>query len=180
MFDVTEIKKQVNDAVKELLDLAQLSQGSIFVIGCSTSEVVGKKIGSASNNSVAEAIFDGAMPLIQENGLFLAIQCCEHLNRALVVEKKCADKYGLEIVSVIPQENAGGSLATFAYSKLNKPVLVEKITAHAGIDIGDTFIGMHLKPVAVPVRLATDCIGKAHLTLARIRPKLIGGARAKY
>jgi uncharacterized protein (TIGR01440 family) len=122
----------------------------------------------------------GLLPVIQENKLFLAIQCCEHLNRALVVEKACAEKYGLEIVAVMPHPKAGGSLSASAMEKFNQPVVVETITAHAGLDIGDTFIGMHLKRVAVPVRLAAKNIGQAHLTAARHRPKLIGGARAKY
>lgn len=171
---------EVRQALQELLSVAKLNPGDIVVVGCSTSEVIGEKIGSASSVEVAQALMDGLLPVIQQNQLFLAIQCCEHLNRALVVEKACAEKYGLEIVTVIPHPKAGGSLAATAMEKFKQPVVVETITAHAGLDIGDTFIGMHIKRVAVPVRLAIKSIGHAHLTAVRYRPKLIGGARAKY
>lgn len=171
---------EVRQALQELLSVAKLNPGDIVVVGCSTSEVIGEKIGSASSVEVAQALMDGLLPVIQQNQLFLAIQCCEHLNRALVVEKACAEKYGLEIVTVIPHPKAGGSLAATAMEKFKQPVVVETITAHAGLDIGDTFIGMHIKRVAVPVRLAIKSIGHAHLTAVHYRPKLIGGARAKY
>lgn len=172
--------EQVREALNLLLSVANLKPGQILVVGCSTSEVVGEKIGSASNIQVAEAIMEGLLTPLKENGIFLAVQGCEHINRALVVEEACALKYNLEIVNVVPHEKAGGSLSAMAMEKFEKPVVVEEISAHAGMDIGDTFIGMHLKKVAVPVRIGLKSIGKAHLTLARTRPKLIGGERAKY
>lgn len=180
MSDLNLITTQVSEALQELLSAANLKKGNIVVVGCSTSEVMGKKIGSASAIEVAEAIMQGLLPLIQENGLYLAIQGCEHLNRALVVEEECAERNGFEIVSVVPHLKAGGALSTLAMEKFQNPVVVETILAHAGLDIGDTFIGMHLKRVAVPVRLKPKEIGQAHLTAARVRPKLIGGERAKY
>ncbi|WP_460000554.1 TIGR01440 family protein [Paradesulfitobacterium aromaticivorans] len=174
------LTSQVEFALKGLLEIANLNPGQIVVIGCSTSEVLGKKIGEASNIDVAKAILDGLLQQVKLNNLYLAIQCCEHLNRALVVEKECAEKYNLEIVSVVPHPKAGGSLASIAMKRFDNPVVVETIIGHAGMDIGDTFIGMHLKRVAVPIRLDINNIGNAHLTLARTRPALIGGERAKY
>ncbi len=178
--DLALIKMHIQNTASQLLSIANLNQGEILVVGCSTSEVVGERIGSASNIEVARSILDGLLLGIKDSKIYLAIQCCEHLNRALVVEKECAHKYNLEIVSVIPHEKAGGSLSAVAMERFLQPVVVENIAAHAGIDIGDTFIGMHLKSVAIPVRLSNISIGKAHLTLARTRPRLIGGARAKY
>ena len=151
-----------------------------MVVGCSTSEVAGKKIGTSSSMEIAQALMEGIYPLVQQQGLYLAVQCCEHLNRALVVEEECMEKYGLEQVTVYPVQGAGGSLAHTAMKTLAHPVVVERIQAHAGMDIGDTFIGMHLKPVAVPFRGSLKSIGEAHLTMARTRPKLIGGERARY
>lgn len=180
MESFTQLTLQAGEVLKGLLSAADLKPENIVVVGCSTSEVIGQKIGSASNMEVANALMNGLLPIIKGKDLFLAVQCCEHLNRALVVEEKCADKYGLEVVSVVPHPKAGGSLATLAMERFSHPVVVETISAHAGMDIGDTFIGMHLKRVAVPVRLNIKSIGEAHLTLARTRPKLIGGERAKY
>ncbi|HHU31979.1 MAG: TIGR01440 family protein [Zhaonellaceae bacterium] len=175
-----EIAQEVRSALAGLLEVANLKPGNILVVGCSTSEVMGQKIGSASNTEVAAVIMKELLPPLKEKGIYLAVQCCEHLNRALVIEEEAAEKYNFEIVSVVPHPKAGGSLAAAAMENFTSPVVVEKITAHAGMDIGDTFIGMHLKQVAVPVRLAVKKIGNAHLTLARTRPKLIGGERAKY
>lgn len=172
--------RQAQEAIQGLLRAAHLKPGDIVVIGCSTSEVAGKKIGSSSSLQTAGAIMDGLLPTVLEKELFMAVQCCEHLNRALVVEERCAAKYNLEIVCVYPHEKAGGSLAAAAMERFAQPVVVETIAAHAGLDIGDTFIGMHLKKVAVPVRIELKSIGEAHLTLARTRPKLIGGERAIY
>jgi uncharacterized protein (TIGR01440 family) len=180
MEELKEYTQQVWEAVDSLLSVADLKPGQIVVVGCSTSEVIGKKIGTATNIDVAKAIIAGILPLLNKRGIFLAVQCCEHLNRALVVEEECAEKYGLEIVNVVPHEKAGGALATVAMDMFAKPVVVESILAHAGLDIGDTLIGMHLKRVAVPVRTDIKNIGKAHLTMARTRPKLIGGERARY
>lgn len=174
------IREQLTTALRELLALAGLKPGNILVIGCSTSEIAGQRIGSASSLDIAETMMDVMLPVVKENGLYLAIQCCEHLNRALVVEEECAEKYGLEVVSVVPHPTAGGSLGSVSMDRFDHPVVVETITAHAGLDIGDTFIGMHLKRVAVPVRLSVKEIGQAHLTAARVRPKLIGGERARY
>ena len=174
------IKSQAADAVKELLEVAKLATGEILVVGCSSSEIVGEHIGHGSSLESAEAAFEGIISVLKERGIYLAAQCCEHLNRALVVERECAERYGLEAVCVMPQPSAGGSFATTAYKNFKHPVVVETISAHAGIDIGNTLIGMHLRRVAVPVRIATKKIGEAPVVCARTRPKLIGGVRASY
>lgn len=173
-----EIKIQCEKAVKELIEIAKLKKGDILVVGCSTSEVVGSKIGTNSDPNTAELIFEGIYNTLKDKGIYLAVQCCEHLNRAIVTERAAVPF--ADAVNVIPQKKAGGSLATVAYRSFNEPVVIEEIKADAGMDIGDTFIGMHLKKVAVPVRLSTKQIGEAHLTCARVRPKFIGGIRAVY
>lgn len=178
--NLEHIKEDVQTAIKELLEAAALKKGRLVVVGCSSSEISGKKIGSASSIEIAEAVLAGLLPALQEQNLFLAAQCCEHLNRALVVEAECAEKYGLEEVTVVPHLKAGGGFATTFYHQCSHPVVVERIMAHAGMDIGDTFIGMHLRRVVVPVRGSIKSIGQAHLTMARIRQPLIGGARAQY
>ena len=180
--DITceEIRRQAAQAAEELLEAAKLEEGSLFVVGCSSSEITGGKIGKASSLEAAQAVFDGVYPLLQARGVFLVAQCCEHLNRALVLEAECARKYGYEPVSVRPQPKAGGSFATTAWERFQAPVAVETVRAHAGLDIGGTLIGMHLRPVAVPVRLSLDHVGKAVLLCARTRPKFIGGGRACY
>ena len=178
--DLAELTENTRQALEGLLAVAELKPGKILLVGCSTSEIAGETIGTASNADIAQAILDGIRPLVEQHGLYLAVQCCEHLNRALVVEETCAQRYGLEPVTVVPHAKAGGAFATLAYRSYAQPVMVETIRADAGLDIGDTFIGMHLKPVAVPVRLSIKNIGQAHLTLARTRPKLIGGERARY
>ena len=174
------IVKQAQIAVSELLEASALHKGDILVIGCSSSEIVGETIGHGSSFETAQAVFDAIYPILKENGIFLAAQCCEHLNRALIIERECAEKYGYEPVCVIPQPKAGGSFATTAWDRFEAPVAVEHIRAHAGLDIGGTLIGMHLREVAVPVRLSVDRIGEAFLLAARTRPKFIGGIRAKY
>lgn len=171
---------QAAQAVTELLDAAALRAGDIFVVGCSSSELVGGAIGKASSLEAAQAVFDGIYPILHSRGIYLAAQCCEHLNRALILEDTCARQYGYDPVCVIPQPKAGGSFATTAWRRFTHPVAVESVRAHAGLDIGGTLIGMHLRPVAVPVRLSLDHIGAAHLLCARTRPKLIGGSRAVY
>ncbi len=176
----SDLHGQARKAIEGLLAVANLCSGQIVVVGCSTSEIAGQKIGSASNVEIAWEVFSGLIGPVREQDLYLAVQCCEHLNRALVVEKECAERYWLETVAVVPQPKAGGSLATIAMESFSQPVVVEWIAGHAGLDIGDTFIGMHLRPVAVPARLDIESIGQAHLTLARTRPKLIGGERARY
>ena len=167
-----EIKKQAADVTAELCKKAKLHEGQILVVGCSSSEVCGDNIGSNSNLDAARAVFSGIYETTKARGIYLAAQCCEHLNRAAVPDA--------ELVNVGPQPKAGGSFATTAYQTFEHPVALEEIKADAGIDIGDTFIGMHLKRVAVPVRLINHEIGEAHITAARVRPKFIGGERAHY
>ena len=175
-----EIKNAAMAAASELVDAAELTEGDIFVVGCSSSEVVGKEIGAHSAYEAARAVFEGIYPILKERGIYLAAQCCEHLNRALIIEKQCARKYGYEPVCVIPQPKAGGSFATVSFENFCEPVAVEHIKAKAGIDIGGTLIGMHLFEVAVPVRLSIRKIGEANILCARTRPKYIGGPRAIY
>ena len=170
--------EQARLTVSEIAEKAALKKGSILVIGCSTSEIVGSKIGTNSAPQVAEEVFRAFYDYTKEKGIFLAVQCCEHLNRAIVTEREAVG--GMETVNVIPQPKAGGSMATQAYAMLKDPVVVEEIKADAGIDIGFTLIGMHLKKVAVPVRLENNRIGEATVVAARTRPKFIGGARAVY
>lgn len=175
-----EIRAQVRRAAAELLEEAALKPGQILVVGCSSSEIASHKIGSYSSEEIGETVFGALMEELEPRGIYLAAQCCEHLNRALIIEEEAAEKYGLEMVNVMPQLKAGGSFATAAYAGMKSPVAVERIQAHAGMDIGDTFIGMHLRAVAVPVRVFVREIGNAHLTCARTRLKYIGGVRAKY
>ena len=164
----------------ELVAAAKLRPGDIVVVGCSSSEVGGEKIGTASSVETAEALFDGLYPVLQEKGLYLAAQCCEHLNRAIILEREAAERERIPIVNVVPQPKAGGSFATAAYRNFKDPVAVEHIRAQAGLDIGGTLIGMHMAEVAVPVRLSLKRIGEANLLCARVRPKFIGGERAHY
>lgn len=173
-----KIKEEAALAAQELLEAAKLSAGQIIIIGCSTSEVCGQRIGTASVPEVAEALYDGLRQVFAPRGIYIAAQCCEHLNRAVVAERKAVP--GAEYVNVVPCPKAGGSFATAAYSKAEDPVVLEEIRADAGLDIGRTLIGMHLKKVAVPVRLEHDRIGEAIVTAARVRPKFIGGCRAVY
>lgn len=172
------IKNAAKTAATELCDVANLKAGDILVVGCSSSEVAGKKIGTASGVEVAKAVFDGIYEVTKARGVFLAAQCCEHLNRAIIAEKAAVGN--ADIVNVVPQPKAGGSFATAAYAAFQNPVAVEEIRADAGLDIGGTLIGMHLKKVAVPVRLSVDRVGEALLLCARTRPKFIGGVRAQY
>ena len=174
------ITQQARQAAEELVDTARLEEGDILVVGCSTSEAAGHKIGSYSNKKLAEAIFDGLYPVLRSRGIYLAAQCCEHLNRSLVLEKEAAKRYGYDRVNVIPQPKAGGSFATTAYERFTSPVMVEKVRARAGMDIGGTMVGMHLAEVAVPVRLRVNKIGEANLICARVRAKFVGGSRAIY
>lgn len=175
-----EITAQATQALKELLDTAKLRAGDILVVGCSSSEMVGGTIGKNSSMEAAQALYEGLAPILEEKGIWLAAQCCEHLNRAIILEEEAARSHGWPIVNAMPQPHAGGSWATTCWSRFRNPVAVESIQAQAGMDIGDTLIGMHLAPVAVPVRLSLNAIGKAHLVCARTRPKYIGGERAHY
>lgn len=172
------IKNEAKTAAEQIILQAGLKKGQILVVGCSSSEVSGEKIGTYSSVDVAKAVFDGIYEVTNEHGIFLAAQCCEHLNRAIIIERAAVPNY--DIVNVVPQPKAGGSFATTAYNSFNDPVAVEEIKADAGLDIGGTLIGMHLKKVAVPVRLSLNSIGKALLLAARTRPKYIGGERAHY
>lgn len=175
-----EIKRSAETAIKEIINSNHLKAGDIFVVGCSSSEILGTNIGKGSSFEAAKIVFDVIYSALKENGIYLASQCCEHLNRALVLERECAEKYAYEEVSVIPQPKAGGSFATITYENMTSPVVVEHIKAHAGIDIGGTLIGMHLRDVAVPMRLSVTKIGEANINCAYTRPKFIGGSRAMY
>jgi uncharacterized protein (TIGR01440 family) len=178
--NIQQLTQDMTKILNEFLPRAQLRPGQILVVGCSTSEVSGHHIGKESSVDVARAIFPPLEQLAGKEGLFLAIQCCEHLNRALVMSRECLERYNLVEVSAVPQPTAGGSFAAIAYSSLPDPVLAESVQGHAAIDIGDTFVGMHMRPVAVPLRLNVSELGQAHLTAARTRPRLIGGERAVY
>ena len=181
--DLEQIREQARSAAGEICEAARLKEGALFVVGCSSSEVIGSRIGTATNLETAEAIYEGIQSVLQEKKIYLAGQCCEHLNRALVVERSLAEKLGLEQVNAIPQPNhAGGAFATICYQKMADPVVVEDVRqkAEAGIDIGGTLIGMHIHPVVVPLRISLKQIGQANLICARRRPKYVGGARAIY
>lgn len=175
-----KVKIQAMSVVTDLLEQAKMRSGSLLVIGCSSSEIVGKQIGKGSSMEAAQAVFSGIYPILQKHGIHLAVQCCEHLNRALILEREVAEQRGYEIVNVKPQPHAGGSFAVTAWDAFHDPVAVEAISAEAGIDIGGTLIGMHLKRVAVPVRTQEKMIGEAIVLCARTRPKYIGGPRAIY
>ena len=170
--------EQAMAVMDELGEKAKLKAGDLVVVGCSTSEIIGSKIGTNSSPEVAGIVFKGLYDCAQKMGWRLAFQCCEHLNRAIVVERNCVPN--AEIVNVVPQPKAGGSMATLAYAHFADPVVVEEVKADAGIDIGFTLIGMHLKKVAVPVRLEHNRIGEATVLAARTRPRFIGGSRAMY
>ncbi len=175
-----QIKCEAQQVIEELIQAAKLKKGDLLVIGCSSSEIVGSSIGKNSSLQAAEAAFSGIYPVLQAHGIALAVQCCEHLNRALIVEEETAERFGYEIVNVRPQPKAGGSFATTAWKAFAHPVAVEHVRAKAGLDIGGTLIGMHLREVAVPLRLSRNTIGKANILCARTRPKFIGGERAAY
>ena len=180
MIELSELTAQARRATEELLEAAHLETGDIFVVGCSSSEIRGGRIGHDSSMEVAAAVLAGVLPPLQEQGVYLAAQCCEHLNRSIVIEREVAKQYGCQIVAAIPQPHAGGSWATNCWRTFKDPVLVEEVKAAAGMDIGGTLIGMHLRRVAVPVRLSMDHIGEAILLCARTRPPFIGGSRAVY
>ena len=171
---------QLEELLADFTTQVVLQPGQLFVVGCSTSEIVGKRIGSAGGLEVAEALFQPLLSFAEKNDIHLAFQGCEHINRALTMEQEVAKLYGLEPVSVIPVQTAGGSMSAYAFTHFKYPVVVESIQAHGGIDIGQTLIGMHLKQVAVPIRTSVKQIGDAVVTVATTRPKLIGGTRAIY
>lgn len=177
---LNKVRSEAEAATRELVKIAGLESGDIMVVGCSSSEVTGGVIGTMSSEETAAAVFEGIYGVLKEQGIYLATQCCEHLNRAIIIEKELAKRERLPIVNVVPQPKAGGSWSTTAYKNFKQAVAVEHIQADAGMDIGDTLIGMHLKEVAVPVRLSVGKIGEAHLVCARTRGKFIGGERAVY
>ncbi|MDX8344066.1 TIGR01440 family protein [Rossellomorea sp. YZS02] len=178
--EIAQLKEELQTILRDFSDQVPMKKGQVFVVGCSTSEVMGERIGTSGTIKVAEMIYDELKGWADALGVSLAFQCCEHLNRALVLEREVAEKRGLDEVTVVPVRKAGGAMATQAYHSFRDPVMVEHIKADAGIDIGDTFIGMHLKHVAVPIRVNQKSLGEAHITLAKTRPKLIGGTRAVY
>ncbi|MBO2535503.1 TIGR01440 family protein [Rummeliibacillus suwonensis] len=178
--NLQQIEEQLKTLLSEFEQQVTFRKGQIFVIGCSTSEVKGKKIGTAGGLEIAEVLYKPFEAFAEKHQLYLAFQGCEHINRALTIERAVAEQYGLEPVSVVPVQKAGGSMSTYAYRQFQDPVVVEEIEAHAGIDIGQTLIGMHLKKVAIPVRTSISHIGDAVVTVAKTRPKLIGGERAVY
>lgn len=175
-----QVQQDVDAVVTEWMETEKLQAEDVFVIGCSTSEVANKHIGTSGSEEIAAIIFQSFERLQREKQIDIVYQCCEHLNRALVMERRTQQRLNLNEVSVVPVRDAGGSMATYAYQHFTEAVVTETVSAHAGIDIGDTMIGMHLRQVAVPVRFTQKVIGNAHITLARTRPKLIGGARAQY
>jgi uncharacterized protein (TIGR01440 family) len=178
--DLETIRQEARAVAEELITTAQMKPGQILVVGCSSSEIHNSKLGTDSSQEIGQAVFEALYACTKEHGLYLAAQCCEHLNRSIVIEREAAKANGYQIVSAIPQPHAGGSWATTCWKQFKDPIAVEEIRAHAGIDIGGTLIGMHLRRVAVPVRLSLSKIGEANILCARTRPKLIGGERAKY
>ena len=178
--ELEQLKRETQEILLDLLSKANLHQGQILVLGLSTSEVAGASIGKNSSLEIGQAIVKTILDTLTPKGIYLAVQGCEHLNRALVVERELAEKKELEIVNVLPTLHAGGAGQVAAFSYMTDPVEVEFITAQAGLDIGDTSIGMHVKHVQVPVRPVLRELGGAHVTALASRPKLIGGARAQY
>ena len=177
---IETIREEIHAIMDEWEQKNIINESSLFVVGCSTSEVAGETIGTSGSLEIAKTIYEALDQFQQKTGVNYAFQCCEHLNRALVVEKSVALSRGWTIVSAIPTRDAGGSMATYAYDAMKEPVLVEHVQADVGMDIGQTFIGMHLKHVAVPLRFNQKKLGSAHVTYANTRPKLIGGERAFY
>lgn len=177
---IEQIVLQAKTALEELFQVASLEKGDIIVVGCSTSEVMGEKVGTFSSLDVGKALVETLYPMVKAKGCYLAAQCCEHLNRSVIIERAAAKEWGLERVNVKPQLHAGGAFAMSLWDTLDQPCAVEKVQAAAGMDIGSVLIGMQLRPVAVPVRTSVDMIGKARLTVARTRPKFVGGERALY
>lgn len=175
-----KVKRDAKRVVAEFLEQAKLKKGNLVVIGCSTSEIAEHHIGSYSNAELGEAVFVAMYEELRKAGMAVSTQCCEHLNRALIMTEADAERFGYEVVNVVPQPKAGGSFSTAAWKHMDNPVAVEHVQANAGIDIGDTLIGMHLRPVAVPVRIEHPAIGGAHIVCARTRPKYVGGERAHY
>ena len=182
---MSTIREDVEEVMKEIMDNTDIREGDIFVVGCSSSEVIGNRMGTSpdgATDGAVEILYDVISSAVREKKAYLAVQCCEHLNRAIVLEREAAEKYGFDQVNVIPQPHAGGAFAVKQYKSLNDPVVVENISAKAtaGLDIGGVMIGMHIKPVVVPIRLVKKNIGEAVVLAGRHRPKYIGGERAVY
>ena len=175
-----EITEKAKKIIVDILNQSKLKKGDIFLVGCSTSTIFGEAYGKSSSMDAARALFDGIYPELVSRGIYIAVQCCEHLNRAVIIPREAAEKLRLDSVNVVPQPKAGGSFATVTYERIERPVAVEHIKADAGMDIGGVLIGMHLREVAVPLNLKENMIGRAHITAARTRPKFIGGERAHY
>jgi uncharacterized protein (TIGR01440 family) len=173
-----QIRNEAKLAAQQLCEIGKLKKGQILVVGCSSSEVAGHKVGTHSSPEIGQALFEAIQEVLVPQGIFLAAQCCEHLNRAIIVERAAVPF--ADICNVVPQPKAGGSFATTVWERMSDPVAVERIRAHAGMDVGATLIGMHLRRVAVPVRLSINRIGEASLVCARTRPAYIGGPRAQY
>ncbi len=180
MTEIQTIQQEVSTVVRQLLESGHIKKGSLLVVGCSTSEIAGERIGTSGSEAIAEVVYNEWHKLTEQKGIDLAFQCCEHLNRSLVIERSVQKDRRYQEVSAVPVAEAGGSMASYAFKHMNDPVLVEAVEADAGVDIGDTLIGMHLKRVAVPLRLDQNSIGHAHVTVACTRPPLIGGCRAVY
>ena len=180
MSNFEQIVLDTKAALTELFEVSGIRAGELLVVGCSSSEICGGVIGHASSPEVGKLVAETILEFCNARGVYLAAQCCEHLNRALIVEAAAAEKFGYDEVCVIPQPKAGGSFATAVYQAMEHPVAVEHVRAKAGLDIGGTMIGMHLREVAVPLRLNVKMIGSASVASARTRPKLIGGVRAHY
>ena len=180
--ELSLIREQAESAIRALLEVAKPQKGELMVLGCSTSEVQGKRIGSSSSEDVAKAILDGVLPVVEEYGIFLAVQGCEHINRCLCVSHKCMEQYNLQHVWVKPWLHAGGACVTEALSRTDEGLMVEDLKAQAtlAMDVGDTLIGMHLRAIAVPLHCAQRKVGDANLVLAYTRPKYVGGPRAQY
>lgn len=174
------MKSQLIELMNELQSISFFNANERCIIGCSTSEIQGSKIGSNGSLEIARILYEALETIHNETGVHFAFQGCEHINRAITIERECFNPDTMTEVSVVPQANAGGSLSTYAYQHMKDPVVIEHIQCDKGIDIGQTLIGMHIKHVAVPVSVKTKCIGEAIVTIAKSRPKLIGGARAKY
>ncbi|MGN7359257.1 TIGR01440 family protein [Paenibacillus sp. SAF-054] len=174
------LKEQVSSILHELAIAAGLGPGKIVVVGTSTSEVAGQRIGTSGALDVANELLEGIEKVRGEFGFDVVFQCCEHLNRALVMERSLLERLRLTEVAAVPVPKAGGSMASAAYRSMQNPCLAETIEADAGIDIGETLIGMHLRRVAVPYRTKLRYVGSARVNAAYTRPKLIGGERAVY
>lgn len=180
MAQTQRLAQQLRQLFSELEQQVSFQKGQLFVIGCSTSEIIGEKIGTAGAEDIAAVLYEEFQRFAMQHQLYIAFQGCEHINRAITLEAEAAERYNLEPVSVVPVRTAGGSMSAYAYKQMQSPVVVEHVKAHAGIDIGQTLIGMHLKHVAIPIRTSVRQLGEAVVTIATTRPKLIGGPRAKY